>query len=105
VALLPLVVLAAALTFRESRTSLAPPWFLVAFIVLFLVGNFLPVPAPVLEAARLLSGWLLLTAIAALGVRTSLAELARVGPQAATVVIGCTLILLVAAIALEQVIF
>ena len=105
VALLPLVVLAAALAFRESRASLAPPWFLVAFIVLFLVGNFLPVPTPVLEAARLLSGWLLLTAIAALGVRTSLAELARVGPQAATVVIGCTLILLVAAIALEQVIF
>jgi uncharacterized integral membrane protein (TIGR00698 family) len=105
VALLPLVVLAAALVFRESRAGLAPPWFLVAFVVLFLVGNFLPVPQVILHAAHVASGWLLLTAIAALGVRTSLAELARVGPQAATVVIGCTLLLLVAAIALEQVIF
>lgn len=105
VALLPLVVLAAALVFRESRASLAPPWFLVAFVVLFVVGNVLPVPDALLQAARVLSGWLLLTAIAALGVRTSLVELARVGPQAATVVIGCTLLLLVAAIALEQVIF
>lgn len=105
VALLPLVVLAAALVFRESRASLAPPWFLVAFILFFLVGNFLPVPEALLQAANILSGWLLITAIAALGVRTSLAELARVGPRAATVVIGCTLVLLMAAIAVEQVIF
>jgi uncharacterized integral membrane protein (TIGR00698 family) len=105
VALLPLAVLAAALVFREGRAGLAPPWFLTAFVALMLVNNLAAVPQGILDAARLLSGWLLLTAIAALGVRTSLREMARVGPQAATVVVGCTLLLLGAALAVERAIF
>lgn len=105
VALLPLAVLAAALTFREGKAGLALPWFLVVFVILVLASNLLSLPEIVLDAARQLSGWLLLTAIAALGVRTSLAEMAGVGPQAATVVIGCTLLLLGGALALERVVF
>ncbi|MEO0937176.1 MAG: putative sulfate exporter family transporter [Pseudomonadota bacterium] len=105
VALLPLAVLAAALIFREGKAGLAPPWFLTAFLVLVLANNLAPIPEVILEAARAASGWLLLTAIAALGVRTSLREMAQVGPQAATVVVGCTLLLLGAALALEQLIF
>ncbi|MEL6211571.1 MAG: putative sulfate exporter family transporter [Pseudomonadota bacterium] len=105
VALLPIAVLAAALVFREGKAGLAPPWFLTAFILLVLANNLLPIPEVVLDAARTGSGWLLLTAIAALGVRTSLKEMAQVGPQAATVVIGCTLVLLAAALGLERIIF
>ncbi len=105
VALLPLAVLAAALVFREGKAGLAPPWFLTVFVLLVLLNNIVPLPDAVIDAARLLSSWLLLVAIAALGVRTSLAEMARVGPQAATVVVGCTLLLLGAALALERLIF
>lgn len=105
VALLPLAVLVAALVFREGRAGVAPPWFLTAFVILVLANNLLPVPDILLDAARTLSGWLLLTAIAALGVRTSLKEMAAVGPQAAVVVVGCTGLLLIGALAAEQLVF
>ncbi|MGR3504001.1 YeiH family protein [Pseudaestuariivita sp.] len=105
VALLPLAVLAAALIFREGKAGLAPPWFLTVFVLLVLLNNLVPLPELILDAARTASGWLLLTAIAALGVRTSLKDMAQVGPQAATVVVGCTLLLLGAALALERLIF
>ncbi|RED18846.1 YeiH family protein [Pontivivens insulae] len=105
VALLPVAVLMAALIFREGKAGLAPPWFLIAFVVLVLFNNLAPLPRWVLDWGKLLSGWMLLTAIAALGVRTSLREMAEVGPRAATIVIGCTLALLAAAVALERLLF
>lgn len=105
VALLPLAVLAAALCFREGTSGFALPWFLIAFVILVLLNNVLGLPEPLLEGARVLSGWLLLAAIAALGVRTSLREMFQVGPQAATVVIGCTILLLLAALGFERLIF
>ena len=105
VALLPVAILIAALAFREGKANLAPPWFLVVFVLLLILGNTVTLPPALLSAAQTLSSWLLLTAIAALGVRTSLAELARVGPQAAVVVVGCTLILLGAALGVELIIF
>ncbi len=105
VALLPLAVLAVAVVFRQGQAGIAPPWFLTGFIVLVLVNNTVPLPGMINEGARLLSGWLLLTAIAALGVRTSLKEMAATGVQAAVVVVGCTLLLLGAALGVEQVIF
>ncbi|MGB6228654.1 MAG: putative sulfate exporter family transporter, partial [Litorimonas sp.] len=85
VALLPLAVLVAALVFREGKAGIAPPWFLTMFVILVLLNNIAPLPEILTDAVRVLSGWLLLVAIAALGVRTSLAEMAHVGPQAAVV--------------------
>jgi uncharacterized integral membrane protein (TIGR00698 family) len=105
VALLPVVVLATSVTFREGKGAVRPPWFLTLFVLLVLANTLLPLPAIVLDQARLLSGWLLLTAIAALGVRTSLAEMAKVGPQAATVLIGCTIALLIGALGAERFLF
>ena len=106
VALLPIVLIAVAFAFRKGGSGpVAVPWFLVAFVVLVLGSNLLEPPEMVLEAARLASSWLLLSAIAALGVKTSLAEMARVGAAAAGVLIGCTLALLLAAIGAERVLF
>jgi uncharacterized integral membrane protein (TIGR00698 family) len=105
VALLPVAVLIAALAFRESKAGLAPPWFLVAFVILALLNQLVTLPAAVANGANVLSGWLLLTAIAALGVRTSLRDMAQSGSQAATVVVGCTILLLVGALAAERMIF
>lgn len=105
VALLPVAVLFTALAFRERNAGIAPPWFLSLFVVLVLLNNLASLPAFVIDWARVISGWLLLTAIGALGVRTSLAEMARVGPHAAIVVVGFTLLLLAAALGLERIIF
>ncbi len=105
VALLPLAVLAAALVFHEGRTGITPPWFLNAFVILVLANNLAPLPSWLVEGAQTLSGWLLLTAIAALGVQTSLREMTEVGLQAAAVVVGSTLVLLLAALGTVRLVF
>ncbi len=65
----------------QDNTVLAPPipWFLVGFVVLFLVNSVNLLPAPLVDSAAASASWLLLIAIAALGVRTSLKELGSVG--------------------------
>lgn len=80
VALLPVVLLAVALAYRgEPGGGLRLPWFVVAFTALMIARNLLPVPefllGPVNEASR----FLLLVAVAALGVRTSLAQIFATG--------------------------
>ena len=106
VALLPVALIAVSLIYREPGSGgVHLPPFLVAFAVLVILGNLAPVPEPVLALARSGSSWLLLVAIAALGVRTSLAEMARVGPRAAAVLVTCTLALLGAAITAERLVF
>lgn len=107
VALLPVALIAVTLAFRERDKEgggggVSVPWFLTVFVVLVLVGNLLPLPSWLTDGARAGSAWLLLAAIAALGVKTSLKEMAKVGPRAATVLVGATLVLLVAAIGVER---
>lgn len=106
VALLPVAIIVVSLAFRsDARGGVTVPWYLTAFVVLVLANNLLLLPEALLEAARTVSGWLLVVAIAALGIKTSLAEMAEVGPRAATIVAVCTLALLVAALLAEQMLF
>lgn len=126
VALLPVALIAVTLLFREGSKEgsgegseegseeesgeggaggVSVPWFLTAFVALVLANNLLPLPAWLLEGARAGSAWLLLAAIAALGVKTSLKEMAKVGPRAAAVLVTATLVLLAAAISLERMVF
>jgi uncharacterized integral membrane protein (TIGR00698 family) len=82
----------------RQRTEPLLPWFLIVFIALIIVNSAGWVP---IEAAQLLtpvSGWCLLTAVAALGVKTSLKALADVGP--APVGAMCLQTLVLAAMAL-----
>jgi uncharacterized integral membrane protein (TIGR00698 family) len=103
VALLPVVLIIIMFVFRGrgGQGGVGLPWFLVAFVVLVLVGNTGMVPAPVVELVNTISRLLLLTAIAALGVKTSLGEMAAVGPRHAVVIVGATLFLLLAALTVE----
>jgi uncharacterized integral membrane protein (TIGR00698 family) len=86
VALLLPVVLAISFAFRR-RTSGRPhaerppllPVFLVAFAVLVAINSTGWVPQAVTLGMQEASRWCLVTAIAALGTRTSLGDLARVG--------------------------
>lgn len=80
VALLPVVLLAVALAYRgEPGGGLRLPWFVVAFTALMIARNLLPLPELLLEAVNGTSRFLLLTAVAALGVRTSLAQIFATG--------------------------
>ncbi len=82
--LVPVVIVISLITHRSRADSpdRRPllPWFLVAFVVLVIVNsmNWVPTSANALLAP--VSSWCLLTAVAALGVKTSLQALTDVGP-------------------------
>ena len=85
--LLP-VVIAVGWLFRGERrnsgdaspTALAPT-FMVAFFVLMAINSAGLISPTVKTAMTMTSQWALITAVAALGVRTSMAELTAVGPS------------------------
>ena len=85
VACLVPVVVSISLIMRRGRTPASGdgpllPWFLVAFIVLVIVNSLGWVPAGAQTMLTPVSSWCLLTAVAALGVKTSLKALVDVGP-------------------------
>jgi len=98
VALLLPVVLLISLRFRASAGGDAGdarppllPMFLVAFAVLVALNSTGYVPAAVAVVVQAASGWCLVTAIAALGTKTSLGDLAKVGWKPIAVMVGETL--------------
>jgi len=81
--LAPIVALLSVVVFRAARAGAgrapALPAFLVAFCVLVALNSAVDLPTGLREAATKTSNWCLVAAIAALGMKTSLRELARVG--------------------------
>ena len=83
VAMLLPVVLVFSLVFRTrgeggARPPLLPG-FLIGFAILVVINSLGIIPKPVTDAASHLSRWCLVVAIAALGVKTSLQQLASLG--------------------------
>lgn len=82
--LVPVVVVISLITHRSRADSPDKrpllPWFLVAFVALVIVNSTGWVPAEAHSLLTPVSSWCLLTAVAALGVKTSLKALADVGP-------------------------
>ncbi len=104
VALLPVVLLAVILLGRgQGSGQVRLPWFLVAFMVLLAVNSLGVVPVVVQEFAAQVSRWLLVTAIAALGLKTSLQALFELGPRHVGVIAAETVFLLVAAVGVAEV--
>lgn len=95
VAFLPVVVIAIALMARRGEGARgAPfPWFAVGFAVILLVNSAHLIAAPLREALSALSQWLLVAAIAALGVKTSIKAMADLGPRHIGVVVAETVFL------------
>jgi uncharacterized integral membrane protein (TIGR00698 family) len=97
VALLLPAVLVISILFRSgsgdgagsSRPPLLPA-FLVAFAVLVAVNSTGRVPLAVSSGLQAASGWCLVTAIAALGTKTSLGDLALVGWRPIVVIVAET---------------
>lgn len=98
VALLVPVVVLLSLAFANRRAPgqggrLPIPFFVIGFAALVMIGSAGIIP-PVVTAFLLeLSRWCLITAIAALGMKTSLKKLGEVGGRAIALVCGLTVLL------------
>jgi len=99
VAMLAPVVFFASLIiarFASSKTGEHPPLlpgFVVAFLVLATVNSTIAIPPEVLSLAEMASKWMLLVAVAAVGMKTSLKQIKQVGPSAITLIVGETIFL------------
>jgi uncharacterized integral membrane protein (TIGR00698 family) len=94
--LLPVVsiiaVVAARLGSKADGEAKAPiPWFLIGFAVLVAVNSLGLIDKPTGDAANLASRACLVTAIAALGMKTSFGELAKAGWRPLALMVGETL--------------
>lgn len=102
VAFLPVVLMAVVLVLRgQGAGGKVPllPWFMVLFIALSVLGSVVSIPQAISGPIEVASRAMLVTAIAALGVKTSLKAMLAVGSGHIWVVVIETLVLLSAAIA------
>jgi len=105
VAMLPVVLIAIVLVLRvaggRAETGRIPllPWFMLLFLALVTLGSVVDVPGAVVAQVDTLSRACLITAIAALGVKTSLKALRAVGGGHMAIVVIETLALLGLALA------
>lgn len=99
VTLLAPVVLVIALAYRRGGTiegSARPPLlpsFVIVFLALVAVNSVVTIPPVVAEAANATSRWALLAAIAAVGVKTSLPNVLKVGRKAIALLVAETVFL------------
>ena len=100
VACLPFVVLLFAFvgSQRDGGGKFVVPWFAVAFAVILLMNSFGLIMEPLRVALEGASRWLLIAAIAALGMKTSLKNLAALGPLHIGVVVAETAFLCLLAV-------
>jgi uncharacterized integral membrane protein (TIGR00698 family) len=94
VALMPVVVLSLALLVSRGSGAKAPmPVFALVFVLILAINSFGLIPGPVQVAMVDCSRWLLVGAIAALGIKTSLQAMFEGGPGHTLVVLAQTVFL------------
>lgn len=106
--LLPVIVFAVILTrarARDAGEAAGPrppllPWFAVAFAVLVAINSTGWLPKALTQGGTELSRWCLVAAIAGIGMKTQLKELAGVGLKPVLLMVGETLFLAALVIAL-----
>ena len=93
--LLPMVVVLSFVfhAHNDCKAGRQLPGFLVVFAALVALNSADLIPAPVLAVLKDFSRWCLVTAIAALGMKTSLKAMADVGERAVALIVAETLFL------------
>lgn len=107
--LLPVIAFAVMLTRRASDDGAAAgpkppllPWFAVAFAILVAVHSTGWVPKALVDFGNDASRWCLVAAIAAIGMKTQLKELATVGLKPVVLMLGETIFLALLVLALVR---
>lgn len=105
--LVPVVLAVSALYGRRAAdddgAGVRVPPFLIAFVVLVCINSFGVIPAPAVDALNHVSRACLAIAIAAIGVRTSLQEIRKLGLRPIVLILSETVVL--AAIGLATAVF
>jgi uncharacterized integral membrane protein (TIGR00698 family) len=93
--LIPVVLCVGWFFTRAQGGTKSPPFptFLAGFAALVALNSFVGLPAWAIAAATTFSTWCLVTAIAALGMKTSLRDLLEVGWKPVALMVGETLFL------------
>lgn len=78
---------------NDSKAGRQLPGFLIVFAALVVLNSMGVIPAPVLAVIKSFSRWCLVTAIAALGMKTSLKAMADVGGRAIALIVAETVFL------------
>lgn len=96
--LLPVILVAGQISRRAAGAegSERPPllpWFVVAFVALVALNSLVALPSAITDAGNTLSRWCLVTAIAAIGMKTRLGDLVQVGWKPVALMIGETILL------------
>lgn len=78
--LLPVVLIMMVIINRSNKSDLPKvPGFLIGFVILMIINSCFSLPSVLLESANELSKFFLITAIAAIGMKTNLGKLTEVG--------------------------
>jgi uncharacterized integral membrane protein (TIGR00698 family) len=92
--LLPVILVAGHITRSQSAPGTARPpllpWFVAAFVALMVVNSALTIPESIKEAGNVISRWCLITSIAAIGMKTRLGDIAKVGVKPVLLMIAET---------------
>ncbi len=96
--LLPIVLLLSVWMRRQQRgnsasTPLPVPWFVFAFALFVAINSSGWIPVYLTEILVEISSSCIVTAVAALGMKTSLAELIKIGPRPVLLIVAETLFL------------
>ncbi|ALJ13333.1 YeiH family protein [Sphingopyxis macrogoltabida] len=96
--LLPVILVAGQISRRAAGAAGGErppllPWFVVAFVALVALNSLVTLPTALTDAGNTLSRWCLVTAIAAIGMKTRLGDLVQVGWKPVALMIGETILL------------
>lgn len=81
--LLPVILVAGQITRSSAQPGTAKPpllpWFVVAFAALVVLNSVITLPKPLVSAGSELSRWCLVTSLVAIGMKTQLGQLVKIG--------------------------
>ncbi len=103
VACLPLLVMGVHFAFRsEGKSKVAVPWFLWLFVGLAILRSVVPLPDDLVSLIAEASRWMLVIAIAALGLQTNLKAVLKVHPTLLIILVIETVFILTGAMLFTQ---
>jgi uncharacterized integral membrane protein (TIGR00698 family) len=95
--LLPVILVAGHVKRRQAAPDAKRPpllpWFVIGFILLMVVNSLDILATPVVAAGDIVSRWCLITSIAAIGIKTHLGEIVKLGIKPVLLMFAETLLL------------